>query len=185
MSDTRAAIPVPDPPLQDDVIVLGIPGEDDLAPICAACQDPEISRWTTVPSPYTEKDGREFLQMVARDWAEGNAATFTFRRHGADQLDGMVSLSLVTPEVGVVGYWTGAWARGGGLATRALTLIGEWGFAVPRVQRIDLATLPGNRASERVAAKAGYGGGELVPFGMVHHGVRRHVRVWSRVAAST
>jgi len=30
--------------------------------IAAACQDPEIPRWTAVPSPYTEADARQWLE---------------------------------------------------------------------------------------------------------------------------
>lgn len=169
----------PDPPLADDVLVFTVPGERDIDAIVEACNDPDIPRWTTVPSPYAAADARTFLDQVARDWNDGVAATFVFSRHGSDRLDGMISTSFVTKTIGVVGYWTAPWARGAGLATRALTLIGDWCFANVNLERIDLATLPGNRASERVAQKAGYTGGRIVKHGFVHNGTRRDVRLWS------
>lgn len=175
-------LPRPDPPLADDAITMYVPTDDDLDAMVEACNDPEIPRWTTVPTPYTEADGRDFLQLVADDWDEGNAATFTFRGHDAERLDGMVSVSLVAEGIGVVGYWTAPWARGRGYATRALELITAWSFDTLRLRRLDLATLPGNRGSERVAAKAGYTGGDLVPFGLEQRGMRRDVRLWSRAA---
>ena len=47
--------------LEDDAIRLRPFTVDDVPAIVAACQDPEIPRWTRVPSPYTEADAREFL----------------------------------------------------------------------------------------------------------------------------
>lgn len=173
----------PDPPLADDVLALRVPSGDVLDDMVEACADPEIPRWTTVPDPYTRADGAEFLDLVARDWAEGNAATFVFARHDAARLDGMVSLSFVAEGIGVVGYWTAPWARGAGLATRALQLITAWGLGPAGLGRIDLATIPGNRGSERVAQKAGYVGGELVPLAIEQRGVRRPVRLWHRTAS--
>ncbi|MCB0882107.1 MAG: GNAT family N-acetyltransferase [Thermoleophilia bacterium] len=173
----------PDPPLSDDALALRVPSDAFLADVAEACSDPEIARWTTVPDPYTEADGRAFLALVDRDWAEGNAATFMFARHGAARLDGMVSLSFVADGIGVVGYWTAPWARGEGLATRALVLITGWGLGAAGLARIDLATLLGNRGSERVAQKAGYAGGQVVPRAVEQRGVRRPVRLWHRTAS--
>jgi RimJ/RimL family protein N-acetyltransferase len=34
---------------------------DDVPAMTAAVQDPEIPRWTEVPSPYGEDDAREFI----------------------------------------------------------------------------------------------------------------------------
>jgi len=48
--------------LEDDAILLREFTEEDVPAIVAACQDPEIARWTRVPSPYTEADAREFLK---------------------------------------------------------------------------------------------------------------------------
>ena len=43
----------PDPPLSDGVITLRAKGRDDVDTLLAIFQDPEVSRWTRVPSPYT------------------------------------------------------------------------------------------------------------------------------------
>lgn len=39
--------------LHDDVVQLAPPVEADVPAVAAACQDPQVARWTTVPSPYT------------------------------------------------------------------------------------------------------------------------------------
>jgi hypothetical protein len=48
--------------LEDGEIALRPVGEGDIRDTVAACQDPEIPRWTRVPSPYTEEHARIFLR---------------------------------------------------------------------------------------------------------------------------
>ena len=42
----------------------------------AACQDPEISRWTRVPRPYGETDARAYLLQRYDMTFTGQAAPF-------------------------------------------------------------------------------------------------------------
>jgi RimJ/RimL family protein N-acetyltransferase len=48
--------------LEDEVVLLRPFEQDDVPAIVEACQDPEIPRWTSVPSPYTEADALEWLE---------------------------------------------------------------------------------------------------------------------------
>jgi hypothetical protein len=43
--------------------------------ITVACQDPEIPRWTQVPSPYTEQDAVTFLRAAPEASAIVDAGT--------------------------------------------------------------------------------------------------------------
>jgi RimJ/RimL family protein N-acetyltransferase len=54
------------------------------------------------------------------------------------------------------GYWAAPWARNRGATTRALNLVCAWGFGSLGIDTVNLMTLPGNLASERVAEKAGF-----------------------------
>ena len=36
--------------------------EEDAPDVARICQDPEIPRWTNVPSPYSEEDARAFIR---------------------------------------------------------------------------------------------------------------------------
>lgn len=177
----RALIP-PDPPLSDGVVRLRPPEDRDIPRLVEGCNDPEVPRWTTVPQPYREADAREFLHGVERGWREGTAAVFAVTQVGDGRLDGVIALNRVADAIAVTGYWAGPWARGRGLTSRALELVCVWGFAEAGLERIDLATLPGNRASERVARRCGFTGGEIVRYGFEHNGQRRDVRVWTRRA---
>ena len=57
---------------------------------------------------------------------------------------------------GQIGYWVARAARGRGVATRALILVSRWALDELGYPRVQLLTHPENRASQRVAEKAGF-----------------------------
>ena len=61
-------IPLPEPPLANGDVALRPWRPQDVPAIVAACQDPEIPKWTLVPSPYSADDARLWLaaQSAAR-----------------------------------------------------------------------------------------------------------------------
>jgi RimJ/RimL family protein N-acetyltransferase len=133
--------------LEDGEVVLRPLADVDVPAMVAACQDPEIPRWTSVPSPYTEDDARAFLPRASDVSAIVDADTEEFLGTlGWRWVDGNVQL----------GYWVKREARGRGVATRALRLISRWAFAELGAARVQLLTEPENRASQRVAEKAGF-----------------------------
>jgi RimJ/RimL family protein N-acetyltransferase len=119
-----------------------------------ACQDPEIPRWTNVPSPYGEEHAREFIAhgVPGRQYDLQRAIVDP----ASDELLGSIGLWTVQEGVGELGYWVAAPARGRGVATRAVRLLAAWGFEARGYARIQLHTLPGNEPSERVAERAGF-----------------------------
>src|SRR5918993_4840538 len=60
-------------PVADAEIALRMPEHRDAELLHRACQDPEILRWTSVPSPYTRADA-EAWPDEARWFAEGGQA---------------------------------------------------------------------------------------------------------------
>ncbi len=52
---------LPDPPLGDGVVRLREPAGRDLHAVVSACRDPSVQRYTRVPVPYEEADGRAFI----------------------------------------------------------------------------------------------------------------------------
>jgi RimJ/RimL family protein N-acetyltransferase len=131
----------------------------DISQIVAACQDPEISRWTRVPSPYGETDARLYLLQRHDLLASGSAAPFAIVSAADDrQLLGSISLMAIEWQHGraEVGYWLGPEARGHGHATRAVRLICAWAFAKLALERISLLAATGNVHSQRVAERAGF-----------------------------
>jgi hypothetical protein len=61
------------PTLRDGDLVLRPKRREDLDAITAACQDPEIPRWTFVPSPYTRADAEAYFERSANEAAAGRA----------------------------------------------------------------------------------------------------------------
>jgi RimJ/RimL family protein N-acetyltransferase len=74
----------------------------------------------------------------------------------SDELLGSIGFFQPQEGVGEVGYWIAASARGRGAAVRGVRLMVEWALGARELRRIQIHTLPGNRASERVAEKAGF-----------------------------
>jgi RimJ/RimL family protein N-acetyltransferase len=133
--------------------------DDDLPGLVAACQDPEIPRWTRVPEPYGETDARAFLLARHDVIHAGTTAPFAIvDAFDRKRLLGSISLMDLDWEQrrGAVGYWLARGARGRGHATRALRLICDWGFRSLGLERIGLGTDTANVASQRVAHRAGF-----------------------------
>jgi RimJ/RimL family protein N-acetyltransferase len=136
--------------LQDDAILLRPFTRDDVPTIVAACQDPEIPRWTSVPSPYTEPD--------ALGWLESNdEEKFAVVDSVSGELLGSIGLFARGDGIAEVGYWVKREARGRGVATRALGLVARWMFAADDdLSRLELRADVENHSSQRVAEKAGF-----------------------------
>jgi RimJ/RimL family protein N-acetyltransferase len=150
---------LPDPPLSDGIVALRCWIAADVPAIVEACQDPEIPRWTLVPSPYGEADARAYLKRVADGWDADARATFAVvdaADHSA--LRGAAGLHAIEWDLRVadVGYWVAAPARGRGVATRAVELLAGWAFGTLGLERLELRAHEDNAASHAVARRAGF-----------------------------
>ncbi|MGI8411483.1 MAG: GNAT family N-acetyltransferase [Solirubrobacteraceae bacterium] len=152
---TRIVLPAQ--PLVDGPTQLRPWRDSDLGALVAACQDPEIARWTAVPSPYGETDARAYMLQRYEAVHAGTTAPFAIV-DPAGQLLGSVSLLRPAWEHAraEVGYWLAREGRGHGHATRAVRMISAWGFTALALERIELLAATGNLASQRVAARAGF-----------------------------
>jgi RimJ/RimL family protein N-acetyltransferase len=159
-------------PLRDGSTALRPWRDSDLPALVAACQDPEIARWTRVPSPYGEADARLYLQQRHDALHAGASAPYAVVDAAEDrQLLGSVSLMRFVWEHGraEVGYWLAGEARGTGHAARAVRLISRWGFETLGLERIELLTATANAASQRVAERAGFGREALLRSYFAHN----------------
>jgi RimJ/RimL family protein N-acetyltransferase len=146
------------PRLDDGVVALRPPTTDDVDAITEACQDPEIPRWTRVPSPYTRAHAIDFVDRSVRNWDQGTDAPFVIVGAESGVLLGAIGVHRFGgaddgPEVG---YWLERNARGQGVATRALRLVSDWACRDLGVRLLLQADVR-NAASRRVAEKAGFG----------------------------
>jgi len=153
------ALALPDPPLSDGVVALRRFASGDVPAIVAACQDPEIPRWTLVPSPYGADDAHAFLRHMEAGRTAGTRLSLAIAdAAGPARLLGSIALNPIDRRLGAadVGYWLAAPARGRGHATRALELLAGWAFAALGLTRLELRAQQGNQASQAVAARAGF-----------------------------
>ena len=145
------------PTLSDGEIVVRPLAPRDIPEIVAACADPEIPRWTRVPSPYTREDAERFVAIAATEAAAGMGVALAVAETGG-RLIGTVGLMDVDRErgYGELGYWTAAQARGRGAASRAVALLCDWAHAELGLRELEILSHRDNRASQRVAERAGF-----------------------------
>ena len=108
------------PILTDGALVLRPWAPEDHKDVLAACQDAEIQRWTTVPSPYTAEDAEEFLAAVGALWEDRSAMPFAIDLAGERRLAGSIGVVALDSSSGrgELGYWVSPWARGRGWLAR-------------------------------------------------------------------
>jgi RimJ/RimL family protein N-acetyltransferase len=151
-----AVLPAEPPVLEREGLRLRPYRSDDLGTLVASI-DEEAVRWLAhVPWPYTEEEGRWFLDFVARSWQQ-RQAHFAIADSVSDALLGGLNVDIdARHAIGEVGYRVNPGTRGKQVATRAVGLAAEWAFGELRLSRLDLGADTRNVASLRVAAKSGF-----------------------------
>jgi RimJ/RimL family protein N-acetyltransferase len=124
----------------------------------AACRDPLVQRFTRIPAAYGEDDGRAFIAGAPGRRARGESVELAVAPAGGGRLLGAIGLIVDRHDLAraEVGYWVGPWARGEGVAARALTLLSGWALGPLGFARLDLYASVSNAASLRVAGRCGY-----------------------------
>ncbi|WP_292831283.1 GNAT family protein [Microbacterium sp.] len=143
--------------LRTERLVLSPPRASDIDAIYEACQDADIQRFTTVPSPYERRHAEEFIPRVAAEWDDGVHLTWAMREGAV--LAGTVGLyRLDGAGTGELGYWVSPWSRRRGLSTEAARAVLDWGFAPEGadLHRIEWRAVVGNVASARSARALGF-----------------------------
>jgi RimJ/RimL family protein N-acetyltransferase len=130
---------------------------EDAPEVLAACQDPEIPRWTHVPSPYTAEDARSYVSQVSpQGWQDGTTASFAVLDATTGRLLGSIALMGIADGSAEIGYWTASEARGRGVTTDAVGAVCRWGFAALDLQRVSWRAGAGNHGSRAVAERCGF-----------------------------
>jgi RimJ/RimL family protein N-acetyltransferase len=155
---------------------------DDAPAIHAACQDPDIQRWTTVPVPYGPADAEDFLSRRVPEARARGGAAFAVEDLADRSLAGSAALLQLVAGVGEIGYWVAPSARRRGLGADALVTLSSWAFAHAGAHRLELLIEPGNHASRALAARAGFVAEGLLRDRLVVRGERRDALLHALVA---
>lgn len=153
--------------LTTESLTLTIPQLADADEVTALCQDPEIQKWTTVPSPYTREDAVTFISdVVAPGWEEKSptwfirATTTDSSPANSGDILGAIGLANRGETIAEIGYWLSPDHRGKGIMAEALQKVLDFGFDQMGLESIQFAchVLDGepNWASAKVAWQAGF-----------------------------
>jgi RimJ/RimL family protein N-acetyltransferase len=168
--------------LTDGVVLLRQPLRSDAAAIVAGASDPDVVRFTHVPSPYRPEDLDRILEIAVDGWSASTDAVFAVcAADRPDELLGLIGLhgvDLTGDPGGVaeIGYWTRPEGRGRGLTSRAVVLASRWALDELGLAVVEWYADTDNPASRRIAEKAGYVIGGVRRRGTLHRG--RRVDVW-------
>jgi RimJ/RimL family protein N-acetyltransferase len=147
----------PEPPLSDGRIGLRRWRDTDVECIRLAGTDPRIPRGTTVPADFTPAAGLAFLRRQSGRAESGEGVSQAVVEVDGDRAVGLMWVARrPQPHVGGLGYWVVPAARGRGVATAAVRLVVPWAFEALDLWRLEAWVEPGNPASQRVLAGAGF-----------------------------
>jgi RimJ/RimL family protein N-acetyltransferase len=151
-------LPHLDEPLTDGVVALREWSDADAPALIAPLNEPEIARWTRVPSPYTRGNAEEYLAGREPRRESGEELSLAIVSAASGELLGSIGVRVASQEHlrGELGYLVFAPERRRGVATRAVRLVARFAFDQLGLLRVEILTATGNPASQRVAEKAGF-----------------------------
>ena len=172
----------PDPPLADDTIALEPLAQRHIALFSTLVLEPDVIRFTMVPSRPDEGFVQSWIARYERGWEEGSRAGFAIVDHTGEPIGFAGLFGLEEPGAeGEIGYIVGPEARGRGIAGRAVALLTRWGFDELGLERIELRIDTENAPSARVAERAGYHLDGVLRSKHFKEGLRTDLGVWSRL----
>jgi RimJ/RimL family protein N-acetyltransferase len=132
--------------------------EPDLDLVRRASRDPVIPSISTVPTPYTEAEGRRYLTRQTRSLRDGFGYSFVIATAADHRPVGSVGVWLRDIDLGRVqlGYWVVDDHRRRGAARQAVTAAGRWALSTLPVARLEIHVEAWNVASIRTAESAGF-----------------------------
>ncbi len=120
--------------------------------LVAASHDHDVTSWTQVPQAMTLLDA----SLVVAGWASNKRVVRLQVCLPDLSPAGLVTVWINSRERAEVGYWLLETARGRGVARRAVALLCDWAFATCAIDELELTTMAGNVASEKVAVACGF-----------------------------
>lgn len=149
--------------------------------------DPDVRLWNPRCRIADEADAMRDC-LAGADWSDGSHATFSIIHRDSGRYAGNIALHGLDPDTaeGRIGYRVARWARGQGVATRAVDTVAAWALTQRSLRRVLLTHAVENAASCRVADKSGFSLERILPAnkrfgdGLVHD-EHLHVRRGSQI----
>jgi RimJ/RimL family protein N-acetyltransferase len=174
----------PDEVLRTERLTLRAPSVDDVDAIVVAATDEITQRWLPLPNPYRREHAVGFVTEFAPSVRESGAGLVrTIELDG--ELAGMIDLKGADwrSREAEIGYWAAPAFRGRGVLTEATAGLACWALTEQSFERVVLRVAPGNKASIRVAEKAGFVYEGTARNAGVVHGGRVDLTIYSLIPA--
>ena len=143
--------------LTGDGIVLRDWRTEDLDDLIDLLDDPDIARWTPMPSPFDREAGVAYLKRAHQGRMSGQRLQLAITERGGWPLGEVLLFGI---DAGLreaeLGYLVGARHRRRGLAVGSLSLLSAYAGTALKLSRLLLRIDPANTASTAVARRCGY-----------------------------
>jgi len=151
---------IPKPELVEGSFLIRPYRPEDVEPTFAAVRESveALSPWLPwCHANYAIEETREFVQFATGAWAKETDFSFAVFDPARGEHLGGVGLNQINRihNFANLGYWVRTSACGQGIASRSVRQVAGWAFAELGFNRIEIMVAVDNRASQRVAEKAG------------------------------
>jgi ribosomal-protein-serine acetyltransferase len=172
--------------LSDDVIVIRPLEASDCAGMYAGVLEsiPEVSRWLPWCHPaYSLGEAAAYIGAARQAWAASRHFSFGIFDATNGRYAGSVTINHIIEvnRLANCGYWVRTSCTRRGFATRAVRLAATFAFGTLGLTRLEIAAMPENLASRRVAEKAGARFEAIARNRIVLHGQAHPAAVYSLV----
>ena len=148
------------PTLTRGLINLRKPELKDTQAIFDGCQDPLIPRFTAISANYSMAHALDYVQRVDASLRTQRELPLIIEYgNGDDQkFAGTISFHSISVKnsVGEIGYWMSESMRGKSIATTAVRMLTDYGFATIGFKRVEAMVDIENIASTKLLTSAGY-----------------------------
>lgn len=172
--------------LRNSKIVVRPHEERDIEPLFAAIRESiaEVGPWLPWCHPaISVAEVAAFVEISRNGWRDRSQFQFAIFDAVTDVALGGISLNHIvkTNRLANMGYWVRTSATGRGVASGAVRLVAGYGFSHAGLSRIEIAAIPENVASRRVAERAGATFEAIARNRLVMHGKPYDAALYSLV----
>jgi RimJ/RimL family protein N-acetyltransferase len=155
-------------------------GDERLADVATLVADADVVRFTRFPQPLPPGFIGQWYARYRDGRTDGTCGAFAI----VDAADAFLGLALAVHIDGLaqeaeLGYMLAPDARGRGIATQALRQLSDWAFGTLGARRLQLLISVDNRASSRVAKRAGFILEGVLRSLYIKQDLRSDTEVWS------
>jgi RimJ/RimL family protein N-acetyltransferase len=161
--------------LEGERVILRDWRDEDAPALAPVCGEWDVCAFTSLPWRYSEAEALAWIERQRHKRTAGTVLALAIQGRNDERALGNVNLAC-RPDAdreAEIGYWLIPEARGRGLVTAAASLLIEWALANLGLDRVELAILPQNLASRRVAERLG-----ATPEGIRERSHEAEGRLW-------